>query len=651
MQNIGRRLDMSSNRRIFRARLGVVGMVALVAANGAAAQTYDTLIRGGTILDGSGLPPYVGDVAINGEHIVAVGKLDRATANTIVEARGMMVAPGFINIHSHARPDAVATAVNMLTQGVTTEITNADGHGTTNITTQLAGFSAGGLAENVGLYIGFNATWAEIVGEDDRRATPAEITTMRGIIDSNLAQGAWGVASGLDYKPGYYADVDEVVGVVSVARKWRTNFPNHDRIRPEENYSSFKGMAETIVIGEQAGLTPVITHIKTQGAEQGNAPAVIAMMDKATARGTYTAADVYPYLAGLSGLSLNIPGWAIAGGREAMLKRFADPIARAKIVEEAERAMKQRWGGPDGVYLFNMGRELSDIVREMNVRPGEAVVRLLEKQEHSAILRFGKESDVRAFLRYPASSMACDCGASLGDKGHPRSWGSFPRVLGDYVRKYRVLTWPDAIRKMTALPAATIGMSDRGYLAPGMSADVTIFDPRTVQDHATYEQPTKPSDGIRDVFVNGRAALRDGKATGAQGGEVVLRSRYMPTRPMTPTTARRRMDASGTVVKGLVGYDVRVAVLQEPRKRYATGNIRLTDRTSGVVWTGDRLGTLQTAPGWVSLTAVLRNESGTLRAATITIDRSDATATPIVPTLIVKLDDVELTGSLPETLD
>lgn len=627
--------------------MAVAGTAALLAAPGAMAQTYDTVIRGGTIVDGSGLPPYRGDVAISGKHIVAVGKLDKADAKTVIDARGMVVAPGFINIHSHARPDAVATAVNMLTQGVTTEITNADGHGTTDIATQLAGFSANGLAENVGLYIGFNATWAEVVGNDDRRATPAEVERMRGIIDSNLAYGAWGVASGLDYKPGYYADVDEVINVVSVARKWRTNFPNHDRIRPEQNYSSFKGMAETIAIAEQAGLTPVITHIKTQGAEQGNAPAVIAMMDRATARGTYTATDLYPYLAGSSGLALNIPGWAIAGGREAMLKRFADPTTRAQIVEEAEKAMQQRWGGPGGVYLFNMGRELTDIIREMNVRPGEAVVRLLEQQEHSAILRYGREDDLRAFLRYRNSSMACDCGASLGQRGHPRTWGSFPRVLGTYVRDERVMTMPDAIRKMTALPAATIGMSDRGYLAPGMRADVTVFDPKTVRDHATYQEPTRPSEGIRDVFVNGRAALRDGKATGAQGGEVVLRSRYMPTRPMTPVTARRQLAVSGAVANGPLGYQVRVAVTQGPRQRQATGTVQLTDRASGAVWTAYRIGTVQTAPGWTSVTAVLRDKAGKLRPATITVDRSDATATPIVPTLVVRLDDgAELTGML-----
>lgn len=624
---------------------GVASVLALLAASGASAQTYDAIIRGGTIVDGSGLAPYKGDVAVVGDHIAAVGDLGPATATNVIDARGLVVAPGFINIHSHAQPDAVATAVNMLTQGVTTEITNADGHGTIDITKQLAGFSANGLAENVGLYIGFNAAWAAVVGNDDRRATPDEVTRMRAILENNLSQGAWGVASGLDYKPGYFAEVDEVINVVSAAGKWRTNFPNHDRIRPEQNYSSFKGMAETIAIGEQTGVMPVITHMKTQGAEQGNAKAVIELMDRATKRGTYTAADVYPYLAGLSGLALNVPGWAIAGGREAMLKRFADPDTRLRIIEETERAMKQRWNGPEGIYLFNMGREFADIVREMNVRPGEAALRLLEEKEHSAILRFGREDDVIAFLQYRNSAMACDCGASNNPKGHPRGWGSFPRVLGHYVRDTKALTMADAIRKMTALPAATIGMSDRGYLAPGMAADITVFDAKTIRDHATYQEPTKPSEGVRHVLVNGRVALRDGSATGEKSGEVVLRTRHMPSRPMTMST-RRVFQTSGTVAGNDATYDVSVSLRQNAGQRAAAGMLTLTDKSSGSIWRAERIGTVQTTKGWTSVTAMMKNAAGERRAATVTLDEADTSAGAATPTLIIDLPgQAGLTGT------
>lgn len=622
----------------------VISAAALLTASAAHAQTYDTIIRGGTVVDGSGLPSFKGDVAIVGEHIVAVGNLGPATAKSVIEAKGLVVAPGFINIHSHARPDAVATAVNMLTQGVTTEITNADGHGTTDITRQLAGFATNGLAENIGLYIGFNATWADVVGNEDRRATPDEIERMRSILDTNLSQGAWGVASGLDYKPGYFAEVDEVIDIVSVAGKWRTNFPNHDRIRPEQDYSSFKGMAETIAIGEQTGLMPVITHMKTQGAEQGNAKTVIALMDRATKRGTYTTADVYPYLAGLSGLSLNVPGWAIAGGREAMLKRFADPETRGRVIEETERAMMLRWNGPAGIYLFNMGREFADIVKEMNVRPGEAVLRLLEQQEHSAILRFGKEEDVVAFLQYRNSAMACDCGASTAQKGHPRGWGSFPRVLGRYVRDQKIMSMEEAIRKMTALPATIIGMSNRGYLAAGMAADITVFDASTIQDHATYQDPIKPSEGIRYVLVNGHVALREGTATGAKGGKVVLRTRHMPSRPMTLAT--RSVQMAGTVTGGGLTYVVSMSLRQQAKQRSATGTLTLTDKSSGNIWSAERLGTVQTAKGWASVTATLKDSVGERRAVMVTVDESDASAGVPQPTIVVELDgQIELTGT------
>src|SRR5439155_25245808 len=222
------------------------------------------------------------------------------------------------------------------------------------------------------------------------------------------------------------------------------------------------------------------------------------------------AADAYPYLAGQTGLgALMIPAWAQDGGRDAMLKRFQDAALRARIVKEVEDAMNVRFGGVDGVYLPATKRQLADIVRESGVSPGEAVVRILEQGNESAILKFGSEADLVKILQHPTTSMACDCGATLNTRQHPRAWGSFPRVLGRYVREQRALTWEDAVRKMTALPANTIGMVDRGFLAPGMAADVTVFDPATVMDHATYEDAGQLSEGIRLVLVNGRMALRD----------------------------------------------------------------------------------------------------------------------------------------------
>ena len=475
-----------------------VSFVTLCALGSGAEPTYDVIIRRGAVVDGSGLAPYPADVAIAKGFIARVGDLSGERATTEIDATHLYVAPGFINIHSHASPDALPTAENMLTQGVTTEVVNADGGGATDIARQLGEWAQNGLALNLGAYIGFNSAWSAVMGPADRRATPDDIAKMRAIIVDGLEHGAWGVSAGLDYKPAYYAQVEEVARVVEPAAAWRTNFPNHDRLTPESNFSSRAGVSETIAIGAKAGLVPVVTHMKSQGREQGGAPALLAMMDAATRRGAYTAADAYPYLAGQTGLgALTVPAWAQDGGRDAMLKRFGDPALRARIVSETEAAMDARFGGAAGVYLPATKRELADVARAWNVSPGEAVLRILEQRNETGIMRFGSEADLVKILQYPATSMACDCGATLNTRQHPRAWGSFPRVLGRYVREQHVLTWQDAIRKMTALPANTIGMIDRGYLAPGMAADVTIFDPATIVDRATYDDPAQLSEGVR----------------------------------------------------------------------------------------------------------------------------------------------------------
>ena len=471
----------------------------------APAARYDVIIRHGTVLDGTGAPRYRADVAIAGGSIARVGDLAGARAEVEIDATGLFVAPGFINIHSHATPDGLMTAANMLTQGVTTEIVNADGAGPLDINRQLTTATERGLAINLGASIGFNSAWTQVVGLTDRRATGEDITQMRRLITDGLAAGAWGVSAALDYKPAYFAQTEEVIKVVEAAKPWRTYFSNHDRVTPESGFSALAGMAETIAIGERAGAAPVITHMKVAGHEQGQADVIIGQMKQATARGTYTAADVYSYLAGQTSLAaLIIPGWAQDGGRDVMLKRFADPVLRARIVKEAEAAMTARFGGAGSVSLPALKQDLTAVMREMDVPAGEAVVRLLEKGNPGIIARFGIEADLVKILQHPTSSIACDCGAVVRDATHPRFYGNFPRVLGRYVREQKALTWEDAIRKMTGLPAATIGLVDRGLLAAGMTADVAVFDPATVIDHATFAEPTLPSDGIRFVLVNGR---------------------------------------------------------------------------------------------------------------------------------------------------
>lgn len=585
----------------------------------AQAPAFDVILRGGTVIDGSGHPRFVADVGIRNGVIVSVGDLATGLAKETIDATGLIVAPGFINIHSHASPDALPTAVNMLTQGVTTEIFNADGNGPLDVAEQMKRLSGPGLALNIGGYIGFNAIWQQVVGNADRRPSPDEVQRMRGMITAGLDQGAWGVSAGLDYKPGYFAKTEEVIRIVDVARDARTNFTNHDRITPESNFSSKVGISETIAIGEKAGMVPVVTHMKVQGREQGTATPVLASMAQATRRGHYTAADAYPYLAGQSGLgSLIIPGWAQEGGREAMVKRFADPQMRARIIREAEEAMAARFGGPQGVYLPRTQQELTAVMKEMNAGAGETIVRILEQTgDPGAILRFGAEEDLIKILQDPVTSMACDCGASTATRVHPRFYGSYPRVLGRYVREQKIMSLEEAIRKSAWLPASTIGMSDRGLIAVGMAADVVVFDANTIIDHATYDNPAQPAEGVKHVIVNGVVALKDGAATGARGGRALLRSANMPSRP---ANADRR---SLTVSAKDRAHTIEVDVTHGAGMREATGRFIV----DGITY---RPGFLQTASSWATLTGSIDG-----RTISLTVDKDSSSGGL---TVIVSID-------------
>src|SRR5688572_5727529 len=596
-------------------------------------QGFDIIVRGGTVIDGSGNPRYDSDLAIRNGVIAAIGDHSGVTAATQIDARGLYVTPGFINIHSHAAANALPTAVNMLTQGVTTEIFNADGSGPLNVAQQMSTLAASGLAVNIGGYIGFNSAWIDVVGNVDRPATAEEIARLRAHIANGLAQGAWGVSAGLDYKPAYFASTEEVIQVVDVARPERTNFTSHDRVTPESNYSSKAGITATMAIGMKGGLVPVVTHMKATGREQGTADDMLASMAQATKRGHYTAADAYPYLAGQSGLgALIIPGWAVEGGRPEFLKRIADPGTRAKIIQEAEQAMTARFGGPDGVYLPRTQQELTAVMKEMNAGAGETVLRILEKGDPGAILRFGIEEDLVNILKDPVTSMACDCGATTATGGmHPRFFGSYPRVLGRYVREQKIMTWEQAIRKSTWLPAATIGMTDRGLLAIGMAADIAVIDPDTVIDRATYESPALPSEGVRFVLVNGKVALEQGRSTGIKSGAPMFRTSNMPSRPVND--GLRTLRANGIVS----GKRVSINLTHRAGGREATGTF-VVDGFDAIT----KFGVLQTTTGWASFTTVAAG-----RALEVIVDTHDPANQGSV-TLAVNVDGLPaVRGTLP----
>ena len=606
---------------------------------------FEVILRHGTIVDGSGLPPYRADIAMAEGRIAKIGRLSGAEANIDLDVSGLYVAPGFINIHSHAEADALAQAENMLTQGVTTEILNADGSGPIELASRLSRLAADGLAVNIGGYIGFNSIWTDVVGRSERRPSPEEIERMRTLVANGMRAGAWGVSAGLDYKPAYFARTDEVVQVVSAAAPWRTNFNNHERLTPETGFSNAVGIGETVQIAQRSGLVGVVTHMKVTGREQGSAANVLASLIESGRKGHYVAADAYPYLAGMTALgALIIPAWAQDGGRPALLERLANPELRARIATEAEQILVDRFGSADVVYLPSLGKALTAVMKESNASPGDAIARLVEDGNPMAIIRFGIEEDLRRILQHPDTSIACDCGATKATATHPRNYGAFPRVLGRYVREQKVLTWQEAVRKMTALPAATIGMIDRGYVAHGMAADVTVFDPETVIDHATYENPAALSEGVRHVFVNGALAVQDGKATGVQGGRVLTRGTGMPSRPMTVDGAR------AASMKGRAGpIVVDLDVSQSPGQRLARGRLKLEWRDQGKSLTLTEFGVLQVARDWVSITgqAKLKPEDQ-VRAITVIVDLADPMASDGAGALIVEIEGARaFRGTLP----
>lgn len=610
--------------------------------------TYDIILRGGTIVDGTGAARYRADVAVTGGSIVRVGDLSKARARNDIDVRGLMVAPGFINIHSHAFPSVLPTAENMLTQGVTSELLNADGAGPLDIGAQLDGYAAQGLAVNIAASAGFNSVWASVMGSSDTRPTPAQIEKMRGLILANLERGAFGVSAGLDYKPAYFATVPEVIDVLSPTRPWRTFFPNHDRLAPETGFSSRKGMEETMAIGDGTGLVPVFTHMKVQGHEQGTATAVLDMMRNATVAGRWVAADVYPYLAGQTSLAaLIIPGWAQDGGIARMRERFADSTLRRRIVVEADQAIAARFNGAQSILLNVTGRRLSDIMRQQGAKtPGEAVVNILETESPSAILSFGAEADLIKILQYPDAVIACDCGAWLETRAHPRGFGTFPRILGHYVRETRTLTWEQAVRKMSGLPASLIGLVDRGLIAPGMAADIAVFDTATVIDRATYEVPNAKSEGIRVVLVNGVVALRDGAVTGGRGGVAMRRTGMMPSRQLRVATGRR-ITASGIVQqKGVMAAkSITVDIRQPTGARSARGTLRLVT-AQGDTARALSFGVLQSTDDWATVSGIMRVK-GTDRAFTAIFDRRNPLLDGAPPAITLSMHELPaVTGTV-----
>lgn len=562
----------------------------------------DLLIRGGTIVDGTGEPPMKRDIGIVDGRIVLVAPTITIAADEIIDSTGLLVAPGFINVHDHSVLQDLGAATNLISQGVTTTITNADGSGPTEITGQLRGVAEMPLAINFGAFIGFNSVWqAEMGMEDPDAVSAAQISRMQDAIEKQLAAGAWGVTAGLDYKPGSYADIAEVTAILAPARKWRTIFSNHDRVAEENGFSSMAGMSETLDIASATGMVPIVTHIKAQGQEQGTADAVVNSFRLAGEAGSFVATDIYPYVAGMTGLhSLLVPGWALEGGRPAMLQRFGDIALRKKITASVEEAIAAKFKVTDGIFIVEDDTLLTNVMTERRIGAGEAVLQLLEEEPKQAVLRFGIEDDVDRFLRYEGTMIACDCGASEEPRAHPRFQGTFPRILGRYVRERQIISLTQAIRKMSGLPADMLGLIDRGYIAAGMHADLVIFDPQNIVDHATFEEPHRPSEGILTVLVSGAVTWHKDALTGQRAGEVL----YRPSFVRTIVPGRHHRMFSGTLRDRATEIAFTALSADE-----ATGvndfTLRYRTHTNEPLITSVRVGKISAIGGWLAVVGIV----------------------------------------------
>jgi len=532
---------------------------------------FDVIIKSGHIVNGAGNPWYKADIGISEEKIAAIGKLEKERATKIIDAKGLVVSPGFLDMHSHSDLALLINpkAESKIRQGITTEVIGNCGGSAAPLndflksemrkTTPLLDeakleldwstmreylhrLDKQGVAVNVAPLVGHENIRALVIGFDNRAPTNAELKKMKNILRQAMEDGAFGMSTGLIYPPGCYAKTDELIELSRVVARHGGIYTSHIRGEGEELVSSVK---EAIKIGEKARLPVEISHHKAGGkANWGKVKRTLKMMNDARARGVDVTCDVYPYTAASFGLSAMLPPWAHEGGSPKLIERLKD----SKLREQLKREMLDGipgWSSPLRAAGWNAtlisrsrlhqdyeGKAIAEIVKSKKVDPFEFAFDLLIEENMSvSVVRFAMcEEDVRTVLRHPEAMIGTDAsavapyGVLRKGKPHPRSYGTFPRVLGKYVREDKVLRLEDAVRKMTSLPAQKLGLRNRGFIAEGMQADITIFSTEKVADKATYAEPHQYPEGIEYVLVNGEIVIDKGKHAGALAGKALRRS-------------------------------------------------------------------------------------------------------------------------------
>lgn len=536
--------------------LGLMGLLAgacavassTCAIAAAAPRHVDTLIKGGTIYSGGEGAAFVGDVAILGDKIVYVGPSAAISADHVVAARGLIVAPGLIDAHSH--PDTYIRSKDArqrwnapwLTQGVSTIVIGVDGIGNPEVASEAGQLAASGIGTNIVPFVGFGAVRQRVLHDEARPPSPAELQEMKGLVAKAMCEGATGLSTGLFYAPQSFATTEEVIAVTREVGLRGGMYDTHQRDESTYTVGLLASVGEAIRIGREAGTPVHFAHLKALGVDvQGQAPEIIALIDQARASGVDVTADQYPWLA--SGSSLEaalVPRWAVDGGVEAMFHRFDDPASLARIQSEMRENLRRR-GGPESILLTSAdrawtGKTLAAVATEWSVTPEDAAIRILryhppgqvasttprvvQNGDNGSIASFNmSDPDVDLIMKQPWVVTSSD-----GSDGHPRQYATFPQKYSVYVRARHVIDTANFIRHSTGLTADIYKLDRRGYLKAGYFADVLILDPDAYRPRADYVHPKVLSVGVKALWVNGRLSVEDSQVTGAAAGRALLRS-------------------------------------------------------------------------------------------------------------------------------
>ena len=511
----------------------------LLASASAFAQTprFDLIITNAKVIDGTGAPWFAADIGVRGDTITAIGNLSASTATTKLDARGLTAAPGFIDVHSHGDRGifATPTAENYLHEGVTTFIGGPDGASAVPLGPFLNRVAKTPISINFGSMVGQGSIRDKVLGLVNRKSTPEELAQQKELAIQAMRDGAFGLSTGLFYVPGNFTPTEEIVELAKVVGTMGGYHSSHMR---EEASHSLDAVRETIRIGEEGHLPTQITHHKLIGkANWGMSVETLQLVDAARARGVDVTLDQYPYTASSTGLNSLFPRWTLEGGRKSVLERLAAPQQRARIKAGIVDALLNDRGAGDAknVVISNCpfdatlaGKDLAELTRARGAEvtlenAADTAMDIEQKGSCGAIYHAISEDDILRIMRYPFTMIASDGDIAVFGQAapHARSYGTFPRVLGPYVRDQHVFSLEEGVRRMTSLPAARLKLWDRGILRPGMKADIVLFNPATITDKATFTKPHQYAEGVRDVIVNGKLALQGGKVTVARPGRVL----------------------------------------------------------------------------------------------------------------------------------